>query len=121
MVVYFKANTVNTGAATLNVNSLGAKTIVKGVSTTLNDGDIAAGQFCTVIYDGTNFVTLHRVIDYAFTTHVEATDEDFNPPLNGILTMVFKFAEHYNIDIEKYVMWKLDYNLNREYMHGKKF
>lgn len=53
---YFKANTVNTGAATLNVNSLGAKTIVKGVNTTLNDGDIAAGQFVTVIYDGTNFV-----------------------------------------------------------------
>lgn len=56
MVVYFKANTVNTGAATLNVNSLGAKTIVKGVNTTLADGDIAAGQFCVVIYDGTNFV-----------------------------------------------------------------
>jgi len=71
--------------------------------------------------DGTNFVTLHRVIDYAFTTHVETTDNDFNPPLNGILTMVFKFAEHYDIDIEKYIMWKLDYNLNREYLHGKKF
>lgn len=52
----FKANTANTGAATLNVNSLGAKTIVKGVNTTLADGDIAAGQLCTVIYDGTNFV-----------------------------------------------------------------
>ena len=45
-----------TGAATLNVNSLGAKTIVKGVNTTLLDGDIAASMFCTVIYDGTNFV-----------------------------------------------------------------
>lgn len=56
MVVHFKANTVNTGAATLNVNSLGAKTIVKYVNTTLADGDIAAGMFCTVIYDGTNFV-----------------------------------------------------------------
>jgi len=56
MVVHFKANTVNTGAATLNVNSLGAIAIVKGLSTTLADGDIAAGMFCTVIYDGTNFV-----------------------------------------------------------------
>lgn len=56
MVVYFKANTANTGAATLNVNSLGAITIVKEVSTTLIDGDIQAGQFVTVIYDGTNFV-----------------------------------------------------------------
>ncbi len=56
MVVYFKANTVNTGPATLNVNGLGPVTIVKGISTTLADGDIAAGQFCTVIYNGTNFV-----------------------------------------------------------------
>lgn len=52
----FKANTANTGAATLNINSLGAVTIVKGVSTTLADGDIAAGQINTVVYDGTNFV-----------------------------------------------------------------
>ncbi len=56
MVVHFKANTINTGAATLNVNSLGAKTIKKGLSTTLADGDIAAGMFCTVIYDGTDFI-----------------------------------------------------------------
>lgn len=52
----FKANTANTGAATLNVNGLGAITIVKGVSTTLADGDIAANQINTVIYNGTNFV-----------------------------------------------------------------
>ena len=58
MVVYFKANTANTGAATLNVNSLGAKTIVKGLNTTLANNDIVAGQFCTVIYDGTNFVLI---------------------------------------------------------------
>lgn len=56
MVVHFKANTANTGTATLNVNSLGAKTIVKEISSTLIDGDIQAGQFCTLIYDGTNFV-----------------------------------------------------------------
>ena len=56
MVVYFKANTANTGTATLNVNGLGAKTIVTGVSTTLATGDIVANQLCTLIYDGTNFV-----------------------------------------------------------------
>lgn len=52
----FKANTVNTGAATLAINGLAAITIVKGVSTTLSNGDIAAGQVCTVTYNGTNFV-----------------------------------------------------------------
>ncbi len=63
MTVYFKANTVNTGAATLNVNSLGAITIVKDLSTTLTDGDIQANQFCTVIYDGTNFVLQNPTSD----------------------------------------------------------
>lgn len=54
--INFKANTANTGAATINVNGLGAKTIVKGVSTTLANNDILANMFCKIIYDGTNFV-----------------------------------------------------------------
>lgn len=55
----FKANTANTGAASLNINSLGAKIIVKAVSTTLADNDILAGMLCLVVYDGTNFVLLN--------------------------------------------------------------
>jgi hypothetical protein len=55
MVFNFKANTANTGAATLNVNGLGAKTIKKNVSADLDTGDISAGQIVTVVYDGTNF------------------------------------------------------------------
>ncbi len=54
--ITFKANTANTGAASLNVNGLGAKTIVKAVSTTLSDNDILASMLCVVVYDGTNFV-----------------------------------------------------------------
>lgn len=52
----FKANTANTGAATLNVNGLGAKTIVKyagGANTTLADNDIRSGQHVLCVYDGT--------------------------------------------------------------------
>ena len=55
MQVAFKATTANTGAATLNVNGLGAKTIKKNVSTDLETGDILAGQDVICIYDGTNF------------------------------------------------------------------
>lgn len=56
MVVRFKADVANTGASTLNVNSLGAKTIKKnGTTYDLGNGDIAAGQMVEVIYDGTNF------------------------------------------------------------------
>ena len=55
MTVKFKANTINTGAATLNVNSLGAKAITKNGTTVLEDGDILANQVVTLIYDGTQF------------------------------------------------------------------
>lgn len=55
MVVNFKANTANTGAATLNVNALGVKTIKKNYIDDLQTGDIEAGQVVGVIYDGTNF------------------------------------------------------------------
>lgn len=53
----FKANTVNTGAATLNLNGLGAKTIkktVNNITTDLADGDICAGKKVLVQYDGIN-------------------------------------------------------------------
>ena len=55
MVIHFKANTVNTGACTLNVNGLGAIAIKKRHDTDPANGDIEAGQIVTVVYDGTNF------------------------------------------------------------------
>jgi hypothetical protein len=61
MVVNFKANTISTGAATLNVNALGAKTIVKSYNLPLVNGDIKANQIVSVIYDGTNFQLLSPV------------------------------------------------------------
>lgn len=50
----FKAGTANTGACTLNVNSLGAKTIKKNYNSDLATGDILANQIVQVTYDGTN-------------------------------------------------------------------
>lgn len=57
----FKANTANTGAATLNVNSLGAKAIKKfcnGAISDLENNDIVAGLPVRVSYDGTQFIML---------------------------------------------------------------
>jgi hypothetical protein len=54
-----KANTVNTGAATVNYNTLGAKTIKKWVSGSkadLANGDICAGMVVIFLYDGTDMV-----------------------------------------------------------------
>jgi hypothetical protein len=56
MKVKFKAANTNTGAATLNVNSLGAKAIVRpDGATALTAGAIVAGQMVEATYDGTNF------------------------------------------------------------------
>lgn len=45
----------NTGAATLNVNSIGAVALKKEVSTALESGDLPAGGVFMCVYDGTNF------------------------------------------------------------------
>jgi len=59
-VFIFKANTANTGACTLNVNSLGAVSIKKEVTLDPATGDILANQVITVVYDGTNFQLISR-------------------------------------------------------------
>lgn len=53
---HFKAGGTNTGAATINLNSVGAKDIKKGPdgATALAAGDITTGGMYTVEYDGTN-------------------------------------------------------------------
>lgn len=60
LTLNFKTDTNSQGGATLNVNSLGAKSIVKNVNQTLNLGDIKASQVSTVIYDGTNFQLMSK-------------------------------------------------------------
>lgn len=47
----FKANTANTGAASLNVNAIGALTIKKNHDQDLEDGDIEAGSWVTVVVE----------------------------------------------------------------------
>ncbi len=52
-----KANTANTGAATVNLNALGVKTIKKhagGITSDLVTNDIQAGAWIALTYDGTN-------------------------------------------------------------------
>jgi hypothetical protein len=59
MMLTFKANAANTGAATLNVNNLGDIALKKNVTNDLTSGDIVSGQMVIVIYDGTNFQTMN--------------------------------------------------------------
>jgi hypothetical protein len=57
----FKAASTNNGASTINVNGLGAKSIVKGVSSVLASADISTGQIVVVEYDGTNFQLISHI------------------------------------------------------------
>lgn len=53
--ITFKANAASTGATTLNVNTLGAKTLKKHNDQDIASGDIESGSIVTAVYDGTNF------------------------------------------------------------------
>lgn len=54
-----KFTNANTSSSTLNVNSLGAKTIKRANGAGLNVGDIIAGMIGHLIYDGTDMILLN--------------------------------------------------------------
>lgn len=53
-----KVHATNTGASTINVSGLGAKSIVKQGGAALEAGDLTLGEVITIGYDGTNFQLL---------------------------------------------------------------
>lgn len=55
-IFQFKAGTTNIGAATLEVDALGARPIRKHFDQVLDNGDIQSGQMVTVQYDGANSI-----------------------------------------------------------------
>jgi hypothetical protein len=59
---YFVAAGDNTGAVTLNINSLGAKNVTKNGATALAAAEIKSGQTVAVIYDGTRFQIVNPVV-----------------------------------------------------------
>lgn len=68
-VFWIKASFANTGAATINVDSLGAKDLRKTASVALASGDIASGAIHAICYDGTLFqvVTVAQPLDGTIT------------------------------------------------------
>lgn len=68
MRVYLKINASNTGASTLNIDSLGAKSIKKNTSQDVISGDLPANSLIELMYDGTNFCILAITSPYAFLT-----------------------------------------------------
>lgn len=66
----FKAANANTTASTININSLGVKTIKKQHDIDLVAGDIEAGQIVEIIYDGTYF----QMVSVSALTAAATTD-----------------------------------------------
>ena len=63
----FKADVDNTGACTINFNSLGAKSIKMLDGSDPADSNILAGAIVDLIYDGTNFILLNPVFSDTLT------------------------------------------------------
>lgn len=74
-----KANFTNSGAATINVDTLGAKDLRKNGTTALASGDIVSGNIYRISYDGTVFQVLGHVgagnqpLDAALTAIADAS------------------------------------------------
>lgn len=75
MEVFVKIDVANTTATpTLNVNGLGAKTIVKGTSSALVANDLIIGQVARFVYDGTNMVLQNPSTSLSFTNGTTTKD-----------------------------------------------
>jgi hypothetical protein len=71
----------NTGAATLAVNGLGAKSIRRPDGSTLAAGDLVAGTLVAVTYDGTNFRLASAWVPLVTTFNADLTVSKPTPAL----------------------------------------
>lgn len=78
----FKPSNTNTGSSTINVNSLGAKTIKKEGSN-LVAGDLTSGLIYNIVYDGTDFQLVS-----GGGSGTSSADEDY--------LLVYSFKTFYN-------------------------
>jgi hypothetical protein len=92
LVIGFDANFVNTGSATINVDSTGVKTIKKHNDQNLAAGDIEANQKVIVIYDGTSWQMVSPLGNAPGT--LSNVVEDVTPQLGGFLDTNSKFISH---------------------------
>lgn len=67
--------------------------------------------------EGHNFMMLFEASMSSYLRHKMNNSDSLSMVFNTLID----YCEFKSIDIEKYIEWKLDYNLNREYLHGKKF
>jgi hypothetical protein len=69
----FVAQNTNTGAVTLDIDTLGAKSVTKYGTTALVAGDLVAGSIALIEYDGTRFQLINPVPSNKLTTSIKTS------------------------------------------------
>lgn len=97
--IVFQVLNANTGASTINVNGLGAISLVKNVSTPLAGAEMSSNQIVSAFYDNTNFQV--QVLSFSggggwplggtgtLTSNVSMIQAGFNTTFSGIGTVTF--------------------------------
>jgi hypothetical protein len=102
MAVAVKINVDNTGAATINVNGLGAKPIKKPNGSDVSAGNLKAGSVYTLRYNGTNFILQGEGgLDTFFG---DGSDGDFNSTGN----VTFSATLHSGLIVKQYRSFRLN-------------
>lgn len=85
----------NTGATTLNVNGIGAATVVDNGGA-LSGGELVSGGVYTFMYNGTNLVLVNPELASVLRGQVEVDTGIFAPLVNNSVdlgTLAYRFAE----------------------------
>jgi hypothetical protein len=85
---HFTAAATNTGAVTLNINGLGAKSVTKQGTVALAAGDIASAAVVTVVYDGTQFQLQSTARGQYIGTQVFTSSGTYTPTVGTRIAIV---------------------------------
>jgi hypothetical protein len=99
LLIHFKANTANTGPATLKINSLAAIPIKKNYNQDLDTNDILTDQISTVIFDGTNFQLQSPPANVNGTAILSASDNLKTSSDADVTTTATSFAKVKEIQV----------------------
>lgn len=84
MTVKFRAESAISGAIDININSLGARSILTNVSEELKTGDILANQIVEIVYYNGNFQLVGRPVQVAAKQLAQATQGDVHQYAAGV-------------------------------------
>ena len=92
----FIVGTTNTGATTININSIGAKTIKTNSTQDLGGGNLLAGTVAEIYYDGTNFQLLSRsFVEPTFSAYRSGSTQSVS---SGTSTIAQMQSEEFDSD-----------------------